>query len=430
MPELLTRSDQDVMARLLDRTGLLSSASELDALLIEMEVKAEIALDGTPHAKAVVLIDRLVNVGNFDALRTMLLRISSRMHAAADADLARLQQKFGLTENDVAQARSRPPAPIPSTPVVDGLNDLSKLTTKDARIRGAAARFNAVFEIARAQIQNVAGHKGLHDQLHDLAQKVEAPMEKLAPDFPENEDAEFELQEYRIIFEEINRQLHSIAERLSLADTAWISALDRALQMLEQALQNRDSLALKQVIKEVKRQLTMRLPQINTKLNTAATTLRLSDLVQALSDIRDTAQEFGIEAARLERFRSGVETLDRMEKNLTALVKHHDLWQEFDVQLRAMESNLEDLGEWWPQINELVRRIGDSYGNVPWMSSFVAECNGLQTAIDSGEPRRVAQGYRLLRRQVGIRFYKTDADLMSQCGELSSVGEALMRVIE
>jgi hypothetical protein len=430
MPEMLTRDDQDLMARLLARTGLLSSASERDALLIEMDVREDISLDGPPHASAVILIDRLVNVGNFLALRTMLLRISSRMHAAADADLARLQQMFGLTENDLAQTRPSRPLPIPSMPVVDGLNALSTLTTRDTRIRDAAARFGAVFEMARGQIQNVAGYKGLHDQLHDLAQKVEAPMEKLAPDFPENEEAAFELQEYRIIFEEINRQLHAIAGRFSLADTGWITALDQALRNLALAVQNRDAQTLKQVIKEIKRQLTMRLPQINARLNAAATTLRLSDLVRALSDIRDTAEALGNDASRLQRFRSGVETLDRMEKNLTALVKHHDLWQEFDVQLRAMESNLEDLSGWWRDVNDLVQKIGDSYGNVPWMCSFVAECNGLQTAIDSGEPRRVSQGYRLLRRQVGIRFYKTDADLMSQCGELSSVGEALMRVIE
>ncbi len=416
------------MARLLDRTGLLRSTSERDALLIEMEVSsADIALDGPPHSVAIILIDRLVNVGNLSALRTMLLRISERMHAAADADLARLQQLLGLTEADLAAAR---PIPVPSSPVVDGLTALSTLTTKDERIREAAAFFSAVFESARAQIQNVTGYKGLHDQLHDLAQKVEGPMEKLAPDFPANEETTYEIHEYRIIFEEINRQLRAITERFSLTDTAWIDSLDEALQNLELALRSNDAARLKLVIKEIKRQLTVRLPRINARLNAAATTLRLKDLVRALGNIRDTAEALGNDSARLQRFRSGVETLDRMEKNLTALVSHHDLWQEFDVQLRAMESNLEDLRGWWRDVNELVGKIGESYGEVPWMASFVAECNGLQQAIDSGEPRRVSQGYRLLRRQVGIRFYKTDADLMSQCGELSSVGEALLRVIE
>ena len=428
MPELLTRDDQNVMARLLDRTGLLNSPAERNALLIEMAIDAsDISLDGPAHSQAVILIHRLVNVDNRSALRTMLLRICERMHAAADADLARLQQILGVTAADLTATR---PTPVPGSPVVAGLSALSTMTTADPRIREATARFRAVFELSQSQIRNVTGYKKLHDQLHDLAQKVEGPMEKLIPDFTQNEDAAVELDEYRIIFEEINRQLHAIAGAFDLTGTSWIATLEEALQNLRLAIQTNSAQKLKIVNKDVKRQLTMRLPQINTQLNVAAKTLRLKDLVKALSGIRDTAEALGTDSGRLQQLRSSVETLDRMEKSLTALVRHHDLWQEFDVLLRTTESNLEDLRDWWADVNRLVGEIGQIYGEVPWMASFVAECSGLQQAIDSGEPRRVSQGYRLLRRQVAIRFYKTDADLMNQCGELSSVGEALMRVLE
>jgi hypothetical protein len=431
MPELLEPADQTRMANLLDRTGLLRTANERNALLIEIGVsEADIDLDGPAHVAGVILVNRLVNVGNRDALRIMLLRISSRMHAAADADLSRLQKLLQLTNEDLTSAGSFAPVPVPGNSVVQALNVLPTLTNAEPRIREAALRFSAEFETARVQIQEVTGYKALHDQLHDLAQKVEVPMEKLAPDFPAKEEAAEELQDYRIIFEEVNRQLRGIAQRFPDADTSWIDTLDTALNDLRTALQNNDPALLSSVIRRVKRQLTLRLPQINNRLNAAAAALRLRGLVWALQIICERAAGLEGESQRFRQFKDGVETLDRMEKNLTALLKHHDLWQEFDAQLRAMESNLEDIRSWWPDVNDLVVRLSQSYGDVPWMASFVAECGGLQKAIDSGEPRRVSQAFRLLRRQVAIRFYNTDADLMSQCDELSSVGEPLMRVIE
>ncbi len=325
-------------------------------------------------------------------------------------------------------ATPKAPVPVSSAPVVAGLGALSKLT-RDDRIKEMALRFSAVFETARKQIVEVTGYKGLHDRLHELHQKVEDPMERVAADFPDDDEAKAELDEYRIIFEDVTQQLRQIARQFSEAEAKWIEVLDAALNDLRRALAQDDPALLKDVIRRVNRQLTLRLPQINNRLTAAAGALRLPDLVKALSDLRDYAATVESESPRLQQFRSGVEALDRMEKNLSSLLHRHDMWQEFDAQLRAMDKNLEDLGAWWPDVHELVGRIAESYGGVPWMPSFLAECDGLQSAINAGETAKVSRGFRLLRRQVGIRFYNTDADLKNQCDELFSVGEPLSSVL-
>ena len=434
MEEFLTRADQTALIDLIDRAGLITTvSSDRMALLIEIGINtSEVAVDGVPHTVSVLLVDHLVKVENRDALRALLLRISARIQSQRDPRLAHLQQEFGINvaATDTA-AESSAPTPVSAAPVAAGLVAFEGLT-QDPRIRDTALRFSTVFETACKQMEEVTGYKSLHDQLHELQTKVLDPMEKAAPDFPGDEEAQAELNEYRIDFEDINQKLRDIAKRFSLADTSWIPALEAALEDFRAALERRDPALLKDVIKRIDRLLTLHPSRINTRLNAAARTLQLAELVRALSELTDDAARIKPNSERVRQFRAGVAALDRMEKTLSSLVQRHDYWQDFDSNLQAMEKNPkpEDLLAWWPDIKEMIDHVAESYGTEPWIAFFLTDCHSLESDIQAGEMPRISRSFRQVHRQVSKRFYNTDADLKSQCDELLKVGEPLARVLK
>ena len=298
MPDLLNRNDQSLIVSMLERASLVEDGHGRAALITESGLNsADFDLDGTPHNFAVMFIDRLVNVEHRSALGVVLNRISSR-YGAVPVDLDRLRREiFG---NGFDQNEAAPPSPISGTPIAAGLNALTALTA-DPEIREAALRFRTVFQTSREQIAVVTGYKGLHDRLHELRDKCVEPMTRALPGFPRDEDVRTEFDEYRITLEGIMRQLHTRTAEFHSADTSWISSFDSALEDVRRALSGLDDVLLKRVLRNLDRELAMRLTRINSDLNASARALRLNDLVLALHEIC----EHGTVSARTPRHSGG-----------------------------------------------------------------------------------------------------------------------------
>jgi hypothetical protein len=324
-----------------------------------------------------------------------------------------------------------PTKPVDAKPVADGL-DAFRILAKNPLIRTAAVRFGAIFATASEQLTDVADYKSLHDQLHELELHCYEPMTRVVQRFPGDEDAKAELDGYRINLENTVEQLHAIAQRFARADTSWIPNVDSILTDLRRALDENDSTLLMRVIKRLDRELGNRPPKVNAALNAAARALRLSDLVVALTQLRDHAAELSSDPERLREFRSGVETLDEMEKRLTALVSLHDQWQNLDECLRCMDKNpdLEDVRSCWPDVKSRVDEIRRKCAE---LGSLPDDAARLEQAIHAGDIAQIARKVRLLRRQVITRFFNTDSDLRKQCEQLRGIGEplaALLKVIQ
>jgi len=433
MQDFLKPADQTALVDLIDRAGLITpNLSDRQALLIEIGLgTSELAVDGVPHSVSVLLVNHLIKVENREALQQLVRRVSARIQPDRDSFLTRLRQELGLNgSHGDSPVEPPPPEPVSGAPIAAGLVAFEGLV-QDPGIRDAALRFSAVFESASNQMQEVTGYKSLHDQLHELQTRVLDPMEKVAPAFPGDEEAQAELNEYRVDFEDINQKLRDIARRFILADTSWIPALEEALNNFRQALDQRDELLLRSVIKRIDRLLTLHPSRINTRLNAAARALRLEELVRALSELTDDTARIKPNSDRLRQFRSGVAALDRLEKNLRTLVQRHDHWQDFDSNLQAMEKNqkLEDLLAWWPDITHMIAHVRASYLAEPWLTSFLTDCQALESDIQAGEMHRICRSFRQVQRQVSKRFYNTDADLKNQCDELFKVAEPLAGVL-
>jgi hypothetical protein len=161
------------------------------------------------------------------------------------------------------------PTPVSGTPVGAGIVALQSLT-QDPRIKAAALHFSEDFNNASMQITEVIGYKNLHDQLHELQTKVLDPLKRAAPDFPVDENAKAELNEYQVDFEDVNLKLRDIAITFTRADTTWISTLETGLQDFRLSLERSDPVLLREVIKRIDRVLILHPPRINTRLNAAA----------------------------------------------------------------------------------------------------------------------------------------------------------------
>src|SRR5258708_6623134 len=326
----------------------------------------------------------------------------------------------------VSGAYSAAPIPVSAAPVVQLIDLLNRLT-RDPRVRAAAVSFGAIFVSASEQIEDVAEYKDLHDCLHDLQQGCYEQIAKTAPRFTKDEDAKADLEDLRVKYEGILQGLRAIARRFVRAETSWIEILQSILNDFCRALEQDDSVLLSGVIRRLDREIGRRSQDTNARLNAAARTLHLPGLVKALTKIRDSAAELSTESERLQ-FRSGVEALDQMDRNLSILVSLHADWQWIDSELRALEKNqaIEDLTLSWPEIANRIERI---HRPLTATDSFSSDLQKFDQSFKAADAMLIARTFRPLRRHVGNMFYQTDVDLKHQCDQLRTIGDPLVTVL-
>lgn len=433
MADLLNVDLENVLVDLVDRSSLLAQPPDRQALLIEIGLNpANYSIyDITPHAFAVQLVHEMNQQDNRPALAQLFLKISGRLPGKRD-EWSQFETIFGVC---CPAANGRVASPVAGQPVATGMTALKEMSVDSAEIRDAAATFRAVFQSACDQIHDVSEYKNLHDQLHELQIKCYDVIATNAARFPGDEDAKTDLEECQLTFEGVLEQLRSIASRFERADTDWIHQLEAALLDLRNALQKDDPALLKQSLRKMDRELSLRPPQINTRLNQSARALNLGEVVQALSKVRDHAALVEPDSSKMREFKSGVDALGKMDASLSALIRLHDRWQDVDTELRSMEKdskNPEELGYWWPDFKPKTLDICKAVAG-DWATSFQNYGLSLEQAIGANDPAKTKRFFRLIRHSVTIRFYQTDADLKSQCDELRKVGEPLttmLRVIQ
>lgn len=430
MPDLLTGDLENTMADLLDRSALLNVPASRQALLIEVGLNPSnySVYEATPHDFAVLLIHEMNQQGNRTALSRTFLKIAERLPEKKD-EWGAFEDLFGVCLNQ--SNATFVPKPVDGQPVADGMTALKDMTEDSTRIREAAATFRAVFQSACEQIEDVSEYKNLHDQLHDLQIKCFYVIAANSSRFPGDEDARTDLEECRLTFEGVLEQLRAISSRFNRTDTNWIQQLDAALIDLRNALKQDDQALLKQASRKMDRELSLRPAQINARLNQSARALNLTELVQALSKVRDYAARLYPNSPKMTEFKAGVESLAKMGESLSLLILLHDRWQDADTELRSMERNSKDpeeLGFWWPDFKPKALEICKVVSG-DWAASFQTYGENLELAINAKDCTNMKRYFRLIRHSVTIRFYKTDADLKSQCDELMKVGEPLTTVL-
>lgn len=363
-----------------------------------------------------------------------------------------------LFERPAAPAVALPPLVAPAAPATaqgygqsagEGLSALPALIAAAPPVQEAAVRFRADFQVACEQIELLGDYKDIHDQLHLLqfncynciVQEIRrAGADQLAWDALL--DYELTCQNVLGRLQELSAQAAPAARpgrapgvaraTLSAQETAWVADLAAAHHELHGAVESCDAAQLKRSIRMIGRVLMTQPTQINARLNATVRTLRLPALLQALAGIRDTLSRPGLDPQKIRQFEAGVTALDGLNAELTALSDSHERWQTLDLELRRIETTLEqdtaELALSWPDLKAMVAPLCPDPAE-QWVISLQEDGAKLEGALQAADQNKIKQSFRRYRRQASDRFYRVDVELKRTCDDLRKIVDPLASVL-
>ena len=356
----------------------------------------------------------------------------------SDVEWKKLMMALGAT-NDISLPP--PPAP-PALPDPDGSAEAGlvalRVLMRDPAVRANVASFETVFRTSCQQIDVLAYYKDLHDLLHTLQFKcynyiigIVRSAKKSPTDVSIWEDlidSELALQDVVDGLNNFMEQGASGSERMN----PWIGLLINGLRRLFIAIENRDAQNMDEAIKPINSVLAIQPALINARLNQAARSLPLPELIEALIRVFDNLDVARVNLNAMEKFRTGVNALYDLNNQLSALRDEHDLWQAVDAELRRIEAtvaqDLDDLSLSWPNLKKMTEKQCKGVLD-EWAQKLQVDCQKLDEAFEAQEPNKVRQYFGRYRSRVSNRFYHVDLMLRELCGKLRGVGEPLNTIL-
>jgi len=314
-----------------------------------------------------------------------------------------------------------------------GLNALNDLVQLSPELRAAVGTFSADFRAATNQVDVLGDYKDLHDLLHQLQFQVYGPMLREAPRFPDELTLEV-LDDYQRTMRDQVAQLISVSSRNRVAETdlTFIPEISQAQIDLKSALDDINPDSLKKTIWRIKRVLTKHPAIIDTRLNSAARSLRLSSIVAALFAIQGDLDKLKLDPDKVSQFQLGRNMIESMCQRLDRLVIDHEQWQNLDMELRRIEALIEqDLMELEMSWDDLKNQANPLFQSCTdqWAASLQEYANQLDQYLAANNPLKIRQAFRNFRHEAGSRFFQVDIDLKNLCGELRQIGEPLAIIV-
>lgn len=317
-------------------------------------------------------------------------------------------------------------------PVKQGLSVLIALM-QVPEVRRSVTTFRVAFEVACQQIDIIADYKALHDLLHNLEFRcyngIVHELERLSKDpvgIDNLIDHDLTLQNLLAKTQEI-----TTTEIISAYKAQLLSDLQEAQEKLHAAIEKLDLEYLHDCKWQLNRVLSIQPSCINTHLVSAAKFLPLTTLVNAMQVIAAKLADANLEQEKLQQFQQGVKSLRLLDLRLTGLVSEHDNWQQFDLELRWIEANLEQdiLERSWPNLQERTKRLFNPSADQRAIT-FQQYSQNLDVALKGQDLLIVNRCFRIYCRQAKENFYQVDLGLKRLCEELREVGRALALVLE
>lgn len=330
------------------------------------------------------------------------------------------------------------PASLQARQAGDSLSALADLA-RDERVRAAVVAFTTDFESACDQIDVLNSYK----QLHDLFQQLEDAynvMLQHARRLPGDETAWADLEELDPDLQVLVAELLRVGGMASFASAEglWMRRLERARDELARAFEARDSALARRGLGRIYEVLGRELSRMNSSLVTAARTLRLQQLLNALTTIRDqlAVNQLNMAAqSQFEIFAEGVRAMARLNARLGVLVATHDAFQEVDDELRRVKElisqDVEEIVLAWADIRQLARRLYEVNPG-EWAGRLSENSQLLDQAMALNEPGKIRRAFRTFHHQALLSFNKVDQDLLSLCSELQQIGrptEAVLKML-
>ena len=222
------------------------------------------------------------------------------------------------------------------------------------------------FQASCEQIELLSSYKDWHDELHKLEfqcyRVIKFPVECLLKNV-EDELALEELENYILVLQQIIKQMEQIVVQSCLMSSidAQIKDLKKIETDLKTGAEQLDQKRLEKATHSMYRLLATPRSQVNDHIIATAQALRLPALVKAITNISDIQEQLSdceFNSGKFSVFKDGTIELQHLEQDLTFEIKNHHHWQEIDIELRRIETNLkgdmEELKLSWLYIKKII----------------------------------------------------------------------------
>ncbi len=217
------------------------------------------------------------------------------------------------------------------------------------------------------------------------------------------------------------------------ADARWTEQLKTIGENVRTAVEEYDYEKLKSGTNRLYRILNRYPSRINAQLVTAAGSLRLDSLAEAMNTINNNLSEIDVTLDNMtEEIHNGATALSSLDEQLNALVKEHNAWQEVDDEIRRVKAslnrNIEELENSWFDLEPMTRDLVNGQ-QAEWAVSLAQVTDKLDEALAEKGFVTVRRTFLRYQSQVGRRFRQVDLDLLTLCQELQRIGESLDLVL-
>ena len=314
-----------------------------------------------------------------------------------------------------------------------GLQALNDLVQLSPEVRKAVGTFSADFQAATSQVDVMGDYKDIHDLLHTTQFQCYSPILREATRFPDDTSLEL-LEDYERNLREIIAQLEDVCNRQRVAetDTNFIQEIQQAHNDLNSAVENSDPESLKKCIWRLKRVITKYPVMIDTRLNGAARALRMEALINALTAIQKELISLKLDEEKVAKFEDGLCMLQSMDQRLQVLLSDHEKWQAVDVELRRIESLIEqDLTELEMSWDDLKAQASPLYLDCTdtWAVSIHGYADEVDQFLAANNVPKIRRSFRNFIHETASHFFEVDINLKSLCSELRQIGEPLSTII-
>ena len=331
------------------------------------------------------------------------------------------------------------PDPPHGVKVAAAFAALGEMLEQDGTLRDAVTRFKHSFEGANARIDVVTFYKSLHDQLHILQVKCYDPLVSELKRAEEFKGTYESILKYVQDFKTIVDKLKVINSQLTIAtyDSRWITKLGQSQMLMAIGAdpQSFDLAQVKAAAEATNNILSVHPANINGRLMGSVDALNLQSLRDAMGNVASQFARFNLNQERVEEFKTGIDSLDRLNQRLIKLAMEHNPWQDADRVLRRIDEQMElgisELERSWPDLQSDVMSI---FGNSDeeWAVRMKLQSDKLDAALKE-EPKdipKITQSFDNYRQQAIQRFFNVDTFLLNLCAELGEMGKRLTPLLE
>jgi len=299
----------------------------------------------------------------------------------------------------------------------------------DPNARPLVLRASDDLQEASDNIARLSNCKQLHDEFQELQVRYSV-IERDCRSAATDDTAWNTLAEYLTQWDEIIGRMLTIAHRPGFApsDAAWTGRLTQIQHDVRAALETQAVEPLARALPAMRRMLEREPSLVNARLFEVVRGMLQRSMIPPLVELHASLVHRRVDAAGLDDFARGIESLKVMRDRLQVLVTEHDRWQRLEDELNPIASNLsrspDVLAQSWPFVSGLAHEMLSGLQD-DWATALLALDERIRERLAAGDAARARPLFHQFHSRVSNRFRLVNDNLLRVVVELQKIGESL-----